>query len=114
MKTHILMTFVIIFAIYGFFRAHDIFFGSAVTFDVKQASTSRMTMTGVAKHNRELFINGENVSISPTGDFLYDFSPLSGLNIVTIEGKDTFGNVQKKTHTFVYKNNEQFQKTAQR
>lgn len=102
-----------ILTIYGLARSSDIFFGAKVTFAVKNESTARMAITGNAKYSKEIFINGDETMVNTQGDFKYEFSPLPGVNIVTLVTKDTFGNTQKKTHTFVY-NNMQEIKTAQR
>lgn len=103
-----------ILTIYGLTRSSDIFFGAPVSFFVKNESTARIAVVGNAQYSKEIFINGDETMINTQGDFKYEFSPLPGVNIITLETKDTFGNTQKKTHTFVYKNNEQVIKTAQR
>lgn len=107
------LSIITVFVAYGFFKSHDIFFGSPVTFSLKKASTSRMVVEGNAQNNREILINGDKTPTNMQGDFVYDFSPLPGLNVVTIETKDSFGNKKEKTYSFVY-NNEQGTKTAQR
>ncbi len=104
---------IIVFVAYGFFKSHDIFFGSPVHFVLKKASVSRMIVEGNAQYNKEILINGEKTPTNLRGDFLYDFSPLPGLNVVTVTTKDVFGNKKEKIYSFVY-NNEQGTKTAQR
>ncbi len=107
------LTIITVFVVYGFFQSYDIFFGSAVTFDLKKTSTSRMAIEGNAKNNREIFINGDQTYTNMQGDFIYDFSPLPGLNVITVQTQDNFGNKKEKIYSFVY-NNEQGTKTAQR
>ena len=107
------LSIITVFVAYGFLQSHDIFFGSAVTFNLKKASTSRMVIEGNAKNNREIFINGAQTFTNMQGDFTYDFSPLPGLNVVTVKTEDSFGNRKEKIYSFVY-NNEQGTKTAQR
>lgn len=101
------------FVIYGFTRASDIFFGSPFSFTMTQESSTRMAVVGNAQYSKQIRINGDETRVSTLGDFKYDFSPLPGLNIVTLETKDIFGNSQEKTYSFVY-NNELGIKTAQK
>ncbi len=109
----IALTIITVFVFYGVFKSRDIFFGSPVEFSLEKASTSRMRVEGKAKNSKEILINGDKTYTNMSGDFLYDFSPLPGLNVVTIETKDSFGNRKEKVYSFVY-NNEQGTKTAQR
>jgi hypothetical protein len=114
MKTkNIALFFVIIFVVYGFLKVHDIFFGSKFSYQIKPKSNLRISVVGNAKHSRDLMINGEKTTINLNGDFEYEFIPMNGLNVLTIQNKDSFGKIKEKTYSFVYKNSEH-SKTAQR
>ncbi len=109
----IALTIITVFIFYGAFKSRDIFLGSPVTFSLEKASTSRMRIEGKAKNNREILINGDKTYTNMKGDFLYDFSPLPGLNVITVVIKDSFGNKTEKIYSFVH-TNESGTKTAQR
>ncbi len=118
MKIKFITLFIICLCIiYGGFKASDIVFGSPVSFSLQKETDTRIAIQGNAKYSKQIFINGDETMITTDGDFKYAFSPTPGINIISIQTKDTFGNSQEKVHSFVYNsfiyNNGQSTKTAQ-
>jgi hypothetical protein len=118
MKIKSITTFIICLCIvYGVFKASDLLFGSPFHFSIEKESDTRMVVEGNAKYSKEILINGSETMVTTTGDFKYEFSPTPGINTISIQTKDTFGNSQEKVHSFVYDsfiyNNGQSTKTAQ-
>jgi hypothetical protein len=109
----ITVSIITFFIVYGLARSSDIFLGSPFHFSLSKESSTRMAIVGNAKFSKHILINGDETMVDTAGDFKYEFSPLPGVNVVTIETKDSFGNYREETHSFVY-NNEQGIKTAQK
>ena len=92
------------FLTYGASKSLHIFRGENIHISVNTSRDTLYTVSGVAPHTKNLSINGTSVSTDLEGDFLYDFSPLPGFNVLTVESTDIFGNNKEKVYSFVYNN----------
>jgi len=60
-----------------------------------------LPLTGVARHARELLINGRTVAIDRSGKFTDAIILSPGYNIVEVALKDRFGNTDTRTYHWV-------------
>lgn len=100
-----LLLLVVGFFGYGISKGIHIFTGQELKFSINKQS-ALYSISGIFPHAKEVIINGTGLETTEEGSFSYDFSPLDGLNIVTVTGKDSFGNIKQKTFSFIYSNNE--------
>ncbi len=92
------------FLTYGVSKGIHVFRGETVDITINTSKDTLYTISGVAPHTKSLLINGTPVSTNLEGDFLYDFSPLPGFNVLTVASTDIFGNNKEKVYSFVYNN----------
>lgn len=60
-----------------------------------------LPLSGVARHARELLINGRTVAIDRSGNFTDAIILSPGYNIVEVALKDRFGNTETRTYHWV-------------
>ena len=60
-----------------------------------------LPLSGVARHARELLINGRTVAIDRAGNFTDAIILSPGYNIVEVALKDRFGNTETRTYHWV-------------
>lgn len=60
-----------------------------------------LPLTGIARHARELLINGRTVAIDRSGKFTDAIILSPGYNIVEVALKDRFGNTDTRTYHWV-------------
>ncbi len=98
------ITGIAVFTLVGY-NIKDRVFGSplAVTTvsDGTTLSTPFLSVTGIAKHARELLINGRSVAIDRTGRFEDQVLLSPGYNIVEVAQRDQFGKSRVKTYHVV-------------
>lgn len=92
------------FLTYGVAKSIHIFRGESVNVSINTSKETLYTLSGIAPHTKSLLVNGTPVSTNLEGDFTYDFSPLPGFNVMTVESTDIFGNNKEKVYSFVYNN----------
>ncbi len=63
--------------------------------------TPFLPVTGIARHAREISINGRAVTIDRQGNFNDEVVLSPGYNIVEVAAKDQFGNEKRKTYQVV-------------
>lgn len=64
-------------------------------------SSATLPIAGIAKHARELLINGRAVTVDREGSFSDEILLSPGYNIVEVALKDQFGNQKVKTYQLV-------------
>lgn len=69
--------------------------------DGATVETPFLPIKGVARHARELFINGRAIAVDRTGAFDDEVVLSPGYNIVEVALKDQFGNQKVKTYQIV-------------
>ncbi len=60
-----------------------------------------LPLSGIARHARELLINGRTVAIDRAGNFTDAIILSPGYNIVEVALKDRFGNTETRTYHWV-------------
>jgi hypothetical protein len=87
------------------YNMRDMLFGAPLTVsaaaDGATLEDSFVTLTGAAKHARELQINGRDVPIDRAGSFSDGIILSTGYNIVEVALTDRFGNQKVKTYHWV-------------
>lgn len=87
------------------YNIKDRIFGSPLSVNTASDGTtlsdSFLPITGIAKHARELLINGRAIAIDREGHFNDEVLLSPGYNIVEVALRDQFGNTQVKTYHVV-------------
>ena len=87
------------------YNIRDLVFGTPLqVVAAKDGSTLEDTflpLSGVARHARELLINGRTVAIDRSGKFTDAIILSPGYNIVEVALKDRFGNTETRTYHWV-------------
>lgn len=97
------MLFAII-AIFAYEKMCFIIKGVEIIADIKQNNNSSLVeIIGNAKNAIHLTLNGREIFIDREGDFKEAVSLPFGLNIITLNAEDKFGNLSEKKFQFVYK-----------
>lgn len=58
-------------------------------------------LTGVAKYTKDLIVNGAPLATAPDGSFDEKLLLNPGYNVITMEGKDRFGNNNVKNYAVI-------------
>ena len=58
-------------------------------------------VSGIAKFTKDLVVNGAPLATAPNGSFDENLLINPGYNIITMEGKDRFGNKNVKNYTVI-------------
>lgn len=96
--------FILSFISYGAFRSAHVFLGEKIEATLSTISKDRYQLEGTLAHPKDITINGTNVPTDLDGKFTYEFSPLPGFNVVTIQTEDKFKNNKTKVYSFIYNN----------
>jgi hypothetical protein len=87
------------------YNVKDLVFGTpltvATTTDGATLASPFLPITGVARHARELLINGRSVAVDRDGNFTDEVVLSPGYNIVEVAFKDQFGKQKIKTYQVV-------------
>lgn len=87
------------------YNIKDLLFGTPLNvITAKDGVTLEETfipVTGIAKHARELLINGRSVALDRKGNFSDSVLLSPGYNIVEVAVRDRFGNKKVKTYHWV-------------
>jgi len=106
LKMTALIALFVLILVYSFFKTRDLFFGLRLVVsgiaDNQSYSDPVLEITGQAKKAKELTINGDEIFVSPEGNFRDLRILLPGYNIITIKAKDRFGKEKKKIYKVVY------------
>ena len=94
------------FTSYGISKGIHIFTGQKLHISMDTTKPLLYSLSGKLPHAEEITVNGTTMPKTQDGTFTYSFSPLGGLNIVTVNGRDAFGNTKTKTFSFIYNNKE--------
>ncbi len=110
-KITCLAVFFLLIIIYAFFRSRDLIFGvkiKNVNMDGLPAQSGTIVdssvkkVTGNAKNATNLTLNGREISIDQTGNFIETIALLTGYNIINIRAQDKFGYVDEKNYKLIY------------
>jgi len=106
-KIGIVALLVIIFAIYGFYRARNFLTGPVITIESPQKgqtfSDSYIEVKGTAKNVAMIFLNGRQIYTDKQGHFKENLLLIKGYNIIELSAKDKFNREIKDTREIVLK-----------
>jgi hypothetical protein len=98
------------------YNVKDLLFGTpfvvSTAYDGTTVEDTFMPVTGIARHARELLINGRSVSLDRKGNFNDGVVLSPGYNIVEVAVKDRFGNNKVKTYHWVVEPTQSLARTA--
>jgi hypothetical protein len=98
------------------YNVKDLLFGTPLVVSTAHDGTTLeenfIPVTGIARHARELLINGRSISLDRKGNFNDGVVLSPGYNIVEIAVKDRFGNNKVKTYHWVVEPIESLARTA--
>ncbi len=87
------------------YNVRDLVFGTplsiSTTTDGATLATPFLPISGIARHARELLINGREVAVDPKGNFTDEVLLSPGYNIVEVAFKDQFGKQKVKMYHVV-------------
>ncbi len=103
-KAVIALSGFVVLAIVGY-NMRDRILGTPLSITIAQngstVTTPFLPITGVAKHARELSINGRTITVDRSGVFDDEVLLSPGYNIIEVALKDQFGNEKVKTYQIV-------------
>lgn len=103
-KAAIALSGFVVLAIVGY-NMRDRILGTPLSITIAQngstVTTPFLPITGVAKHARELSINGRTITVDRSGVFDDEVLLSPGYNIIEVALKDQFGNEKLKTYQIV-------------
>lgn len=100
-----LIAFFVFIIAFTFLNSRDLIFGVKIKnvniVDNQKMTDSILEVTGIAKNAKNLSLNGREISIDQKGNFEETLALLSGYNLITIEARDKFGNVDEKNYQII-------------
>ena len=98
--------FFLLIIIYAFFRSRDLIFGVKIRnvniVNNTTVTTSTLEVKGVARNAIFLSLDGREISVDQIGNFDETIALLPGYNIISIEARDKFGDVDEKNYQLMY------------
>ena len=64
-----------------------------VNFPAQTVKTSTIEVTGLSEPGSQIFIAGQKITTSNTGEFRYTLPIARGMNVIVVEAVDRAGNV---------------------
>ncbi|MDE2399407.1 MAG: hypothetical protein KGL67_00100 [Patescibacteria group bacterium] len=111
LKIGSISVFFLLIFIFAFLRSSDLIFGVKIrNVDINglpaqsgaKFTDNILKITGNAKNATHLILNGREISINQVGDFSETVALLSGYNIISIQAKDKFGDIDEKNYKLMF------------
>jgi hypothetical protein len=92
---------------FAYMKMDFILHGVTIKATVARTDSSIAEIKGNAQNAVYLSLNGQEIFIDKNGEFSQPVALLPGLEVITLDAADKFGNVAEKEFTVVYKDNSQ-------
>ena len=105
LKISVFLVFFILLMGYAFFISKNLILGVKIkNVKIERSNQSEIIrISGNAKNAKNLILNGREILIDPQGNFNDRIALLKGYNIIEIQAKDKFENVDKKNYKLMGK-----------
>lgn len=89
---------------YGYFELRGLLWGPTITLSELPDVTSEqlVTIAGAAAHIATLSMNGTEIPVTETGEFVHSYLLAPGVNRIALDAKDKYGAAAHKTVEIVY------------
>ena len=108
-KIGAILIFVLIFTVYGLYKARGFLAGPKIKINEPENGqvfqNSLISVNGKAENVALIYLNGRQIFTDENGLFKESLLLAKGYGIITIEAKDKFGRIIKKTREVALKQN---------